>query len=126
MEFHRTIATYLIAGLFSAPLIAAEVTGTFSSFMLSAQSGDIVGMEIHIVPTPKGYSAIVQGSEGAPGFPEVFEVIQQNNNISFVIPENTATGVHPGLYKGNISEIGLALQGPTRNYELTRKPSYWQ
>lgn len=126
MDFHRTIAVSIIIGLFPLSVIAADITGTFSSFKLSSQSGDIVGMEIHIVPTPKGYSAIVQGSEGAPGFPEVFEVNQQNNNISFAIPESTATGVRPGVYKGSISESGLTLRGSSRNYELTRKPSYWQ
>lgn len=126
MEFHRSIAVSIIGWLFSATVIAEDITGTFSSFMLSSQSGDIVGMQIHIVPTPKGYSAIVQGSEGAPGYPEVFEVDHQNTNITFATPESTATGVRSGPYKGNISEIGLSLQGPTRNYELTRKPSYWQ
>ena len=106
-----------------------KVTGVFSTFRLSEKSGDIVGAEIHIVPNPKGYSAIVQGSEGAPGFPEVVNISVKGNNITFKISPTSASGLPPGKYMGHVTRNGLLLNGPTesfKEYEMPRKKSYWQ
>ena len=105
------------------------VTGIFSTFRLSEKSGDIVGAEIHIVPNPKGYSAIVQGSEGAPGFPEVVTLSVEGNTITFTISSNSASGLPPGKYIGRVTRKGLLLNGPTesyKQYEMPRKKSYFQ
>lgn len=120
----------VLALLFVQPLFAEEsaVTGLFSTFRLGEHSGDIVGAEIHIVPNPTGYSAIVQGSEGAPGFPEVVSLTVTANRIEFVIPQTSASGLPPGRYSGTITKDGLRLDGPTdhyKNYVMPRKNSYW-
>ena len=117
--------------LFVQPLLAEEspVTGLFSTFRLSESSGDIVGAEIHIVPNPAGYSVIVQGSEGSPGFPEVVSLTARGNSIEFVIPRKSASGLPPGKYTGAITKDGLTLEGPTnsyKNYFMPRKNSYWR
>ena len=106
-----------------------EVTGLFSTFRLSEKSGDIVGAEIHIVPNPMGYSAIVQASEGAPCFPEVVNLSVQGNTIEFTISPNSASGFPPGRYVGHITREHLLLDGPTEGftkYKMPRKKSYWQ
>ncbi len=113
----------------SAVTSDGEVTGVFSTFRLSEKSGDIVGAEIHIVPNPKGYSAIVQGSEGAPGFPEVVPVSVKGNTITFTISPSSASGLPPGKYIGRVTREGLLLDGPTesfKEYKMPRKKSYWQ
>ena len=105
-----------------------DVTGLFSTLRLSEASGDLVGVEIHIVPNPVGYSAIVQGAEGAPGFPEVVTVTVQARTIDFVIPEGSGSGLPPGKYSGTIVREGLRLNGPTEhynNYLIPRASSYW-
>lgn len=106
-----------------------SVTGIYSSFKHSSKSGDIVGMEIHIVPNPVGYSAIIQGSEGAPAFPEVVRLKVSNRLIEFVIPKKSACGLLPGNYTGSINSDGLNLKGPAPNYReyyLPRGRSFWQ
>ena len=106
-----------------------DVTGLFSTFRLSEKSGDIVGAEIHIVPNPIGYSAIVQASEGAPGFPEVVTLSVRGNTIEFTISPNSASGFPPGRYVGRITREHLLLDGPAesfRKYKMPRKKSYWQ
>jgi hypothetical protein len=106
-----------------------NVTGIFSSFRLSEKSGDYVGAEIQIVHDPKGYSAIVQASEGAPGSLEVVAVSVRNGTIEFSIPTNSASGFEPGTYIGVVTIEGLRLQGPRGlygNYLLPRKGSYWR
>ena len=112
------------------PLFAEKsaVTGLFSTFHLSESSGDLVGVEIHIVPNPVGYSAIVQGSEGAPGFPEVVSVTVKATSIEFVIPRESGSGLPPGRYTGTITKDDLKLEGPTshyKNYLIPRAASFW-
>jgi len=106
-----------------------DVTGLFSTFRLSEKSGDISGAEIHIVPNPDGYSAIVQASEGAPGLPEVVGVVVKGTTLVFTIPESSATGFPPGTYNGTVTKEGLRLHGPRGlygDYFLPRKRSFWQ
>src|SRR6266849_3018557 len=87
-----------------------DVTGLFSTFVLGGRSGDISGAEIHIVPNPKGYSAVVQASEGAPGFPEVVDVVVKGTTLVFTIPAVSASGFSPGTYNGTVSKEGLRLR----------------
>jgi hypothetical protein len=122
----------LFVALTIVPVALAEnsnVTGLFSTFSISEESGDISGAEIHIVPNPAGYSAIVQASEGAPAFPEVIKLSVKGNTVEFTIPEDSASGLSPGKYIGSVSMKGLVLRGPKGLYEeyfLPRRSSFWQ
>ena len=126
----RVLTVALVAFLAGQPSFAADgnVTGLFSTF-LKEKSGDISGAEIHIVPNPKGYSAVVQASEGAPGFPEVIDVVVKGATLVFTIPERSASGFSPGTYNGTVTKEGLRLRGPRGlygDYFLPRKGSFWQ
>jgi len=133
MKYLKTVATLLVLALILSSSVAVGsdegVTGLFSTFRISEKSGDIVGAEIHIVPDPEGHSAIVQASEGAPGFPEVIRLSVRGNVIEFTVSPGSASGFPPGKYLGVITRKGLVLNGPTENfkeYEMPRKESYWQ
>jgi len=120
----------ILSLILAQPLLAEEslITGLFSTFRLSENSGDIVGAEIHIVPNPVGYSRIVQASEGAPGFPEVLSLTVKGNSIEFLVPRKSASGLPPGKYVGTITKDGLRLQGLSdhyKNYVMPRTNSYW-
>ena len=124
-----TIALVALLAAQSAFSADGDVTGLFSTFGLSGKSGDNSGAEIHIVPNPKGYSAIVQASEGAPGFPEVVEVVAKGATLVFAIPQSSASGFSPGTYNGTVTREGLTLHGPRGiygNYFMPRKRSFWQ
>lgn len=127
----RVLTVALVAFLAGQTSFAGDgdVTGLFSTFRLSVKSGDISGAEIHVVPNPKGYSAIVQASEGAPGFPEVVDVVVKGTTLVFTIPVGSASGFSPGTYNGTVTKEGLRLHGPRglyENYFLPRKRSFWQ
>ena len=107
-----TCLTFLTLINIANTFAETKVTGTFSSFRISERSGDIVGMELHIVPDPTGYSVVVQGSEGAPGFPESYIVTVQGNEITFNLPESANCGLPPGNYRAKIELQGLHLIGP--------------
>src|SRR6266704_582386 len=126
----RVLTVALVAFLAGHPSFAADgdVTGLFSTF-LKEKSGDVSGAEIHIVPNTKGYSAIVQASEGAPGFPEVVDVVAKGATLVFAIPQSSAAGFSPGTYNGTVTREGLTLHGPRGmygNYFMPRKRSFWQ
>jgi len=127
----RVLTLALVALLAAQPTFAADggVTGLFSTFVLGGKSGDISGAEIHIVPNPKGYSAVVQASEGAPGFPEIVDVVVEGTTLVFTVPVDSASGFSPGTYNGTVSKEGLRLRGPRGlygDYFLPRKRSFWQ
>jgi len=106
-----------------------NITGMFSTFLHSEKSGDISGAEIHIVPNPIGFSAVVQASEGYTGFPEVVSLTVKASTVEFTIPEQSASGFAPGKYTGTISNKGILLHGPTglyQEYFLPRAKSLWQ
>jgi len=120
------LAVFVTQGVFAAE---PALTGLFSTFQQSEKAGDISGAEIHIVPNPKGLSVIVQGSEGAPGFPEVLDVRTAGTTVMFTVPEHSASGLVAGEYRGTVTKKGLRLRGPRGLYEdyfLPRKPSFWQ
>lgn len=110
---------------FSSASIAADITGMFSSFKPGI-SGDLSGIEVHIVPNPIGYSAVVQGSEGAPGFPLSLRIEVSGNSFNFIVPSQSGSGLAPGKWRGVITDNELQLNGPHRSYVLPRKHSFWQ
>src|SRR5438445_13277194 len=121
-----TIALVALLAGQSAFSADGDVTGLFSTFGLSGKPGDISGAEIHIVLNPKGYSAVVQASEGAPGFPEVVDVVVKGTTLVFTIPVDSASGFSPGTYNGTVSKDGLRLRGRSGlygDYFLRRKRS---
>jgi hypothetical protein len=118
--------------LASSPLaLAADalaVVGIYSSFRSSEQSGDIVGMELHIVPDPTGFSGIVQASEGGPGYPEVVPVAVEASTVRFAILPSSRCGLAPGEYTGSVTGDKLLLSGPDWESPrlLKRGKSFWQ
>ena len=121
----------LIALFSSIAAFAAKPSfvGIYSSFHYSEKSGDIVGMEIQIIPNPIGYSAIVQASEGAPAFPEVYRINIKENSFKLDIPKTSACGLMPGEYSGSFKDNALVLSGPTppgRKYILAKGKSFWE
>ena len=121
----KRLILFTIFYLVSVSAHASEITGMFSSFKVGV-SGDLIGIEIHIVPDPTGYSAIVQGSEGAPGFPEVLKITRKANKIMFTVPNNSGSGLAPGKWEGKVLNKELRLTGPYHIYVLPRKHSFWQ
>jgi hypothetical protein len=54
------------AGTASADSGKAKVTGVYSDLTYHEESGDILGDEVFLVSSNKGYFGVFQGSEGEP------------------------------------------------------------
>jgi hypothetical protein len=115
---------------FAAPS-SVKVTGFFSDMTLNAETGDVLGIEIHVVPTAKGFMTVFQSSEGEPAVPVVVPTKIDGDTIELTIPAGTANA---GRFVGRISSEGITGSfvgeqlGPNgrKIIHLKRGKSYWQ
>jgi hypothetical protein len=109
---------------------SSSPTGLFTNMTWHAGGGDVVGVEVFVVRTRAGYSAVVQTSEGVPEVPRVVPADVEGNRITFALP------LGDGLvrFSGTVSPTGLegAFTGgrlserPDGRLILPRGKSYWQ
>ncbi len=106
------------------------LAGTFSSLRFSTEGRDLLGVELKIVPTRKGYQGALQIAEGGPSEMMVVDVaVRKNNTIRFDIPAS-----YPfyggGTFEGTLDSKGITgrftFRGVTGDLErLVRGRSYW-
>jgi hypothetical protein len=106
------------------------LTGTFSSLRFNTEGRDLLGVELKIVPTRKGYHGALQIAEGGPSEMMVVDVaVRKNNAIRFDIPAS-----YPfyggGTFEGTLDSKGITgrftFGGVTGDLErLVRGRSYW-
>lgn len=104
---------------------ATKLTGIYSDMSYNDDSGDVLGDEVFIVFSNRGYYAVFQGSEGEPYVPVVVPVKVEGNTISFTLPAS----VDPrGQFHGKIAggELTGTFSGNAQTIHLKRKASYWQ
>ena len=104
-----------------------RITGTYSDMRYVPDAGDVIGTEIKIVFTGKGFQGALQIAEGSPGTLMLVEVEQKGNSISFSIPEDSP---YAGAFHGSIS--GSVLRGDfqfktggSQAVVLRKGKSYW-
>jgi hypothetical protein len=97
-----------------------------------AQTGDVVGTEITIIPQYQTAYAIFQCSEGAPSDPVFVPVSINGNQIQFTI--HTRDKSCDGTFTGTVTSRGLKLtpqsedknqKAPEAGELLSRRASYW-
>jgi hypothetical protein len=106
-------------------------TGTFSSLEYSREGGDLLGTEIKIVATKKGYQGALQIAEGGPSNLMLVQVAIDNDNVRFEIPNDPNYRPYAGWkFEGKIDDKSLkgnfSIGAKKADSEtLTRKCSYW-
>ena len=96
-----------------------------------AQTGDVVGTEITIIPQHKTAYAIFQCSEGTPADPVFIPVSINGNQLQFTVHSQDKSC--DGAFTGTITAQGLKLVAPSDNKGqkasevelLPRRASYW-
>jgi len=111
----------------TAPL-PVKPTGTFTSLHYHQEAGDLLGTEVRIVRTARGYQAAVQISEGSPSSLYLADATIRENQISFTLED--AEPYSGGIFTGIISSTGLTgtLRFPSGGkdaIDLKRGKSYW-
>jgi len=117
------------ASLGSAEEKKVKQTGTFSSLTYNREGGDVVGAEIKIVATRKGFQGALQIAEGGPSPLMVVDVLFEKDRVRFKIPESYPE-YGGGVFEGQIDAKGISgaftfrgVRGDKEN--LIRGRSYW-
>jgi hypothetical protein len=127
MKLYSVITLSLIFASFTGAALAAKskLTGIYSDMTYNTESGDVLGDEVFIVFSGKGYYAVFQGSEGEPYPPVVIPAQVDGTSIRFTLPKS----VDPrGEFQGNIvgDELVGSFSSNGQSIHLKRKESYWQ
>ena len=104
---------------------SARVTGIYSDMVYNRQGGDVLGTEIFIVYSRKGYFVSFQSSEGEPPVPVIIKALVAGSSIEFDLPPDVDTRGH---FVGTIndSELRGSFASNGQTIHLKRKNSYWQ
>lgn len=104
-----------------------KVTGMFSNLRFGTE--DVIGVEMYVVFSHGNYYATLQCAEGAPGIPETIKLSVSGLSVSFVVPENSASGCLPGAtFTGQVTAAGVTgtFAGTDWPGFLKRGKGYWQ
>jgi hypothetical protein len=101
------------------------VTGIYSDLYYNQEGGDLLGMELLIVPGPSGYSAFVQIAEGGAPYTAIVPIHIAGDKVSFALPPGDEYG---GIkFEGTWNKTALTIKWPAGTQEvLKRGRSYWQ
>lgn len=104
-----------------------RITGTYSNMYYNQEGGDVLGDEIRIVATPKGYQGVLQFAEGVPGDLFIVDVKAAEKTISFAIP---GSSIYSGAFTGTVENGVLKGEfrfksGASEKVSLPRGKSYW-
>jgi len=111
-------------------VVPPKVSSLYSDLTYSAEGGDLLGMELLVVPAGEDktgilWNAFFQLSEGAAPYCTVVSLLVRGNKVEFTLPPGGALG---GLhFTGTISSTEMVLTTPSGQVEhLRRGKSYWQ
>jgi hypothetical protein len=138
MQTYRKLFLILFILYLSIPQIAQatgskpSITGIYSNMDFNEEGGDVLGIEVFLVYTSKGYYVVFQSSAGEPTVPIVVRAKINKSKIEFSLPQSSKN--YSGRFLGKItpSEIKGSFEleqiGPHGEKEiiLKRKKSYWQ
>lgn len=105
----------------------AKITGTYTSLHFNSEGGDLLGQELKIVLTQKGYQGVLQLAEGGAGELIVVDVQINADKLTFTIPDTYGdAGRFEGtIQNGAIRGIFTFKGGGTNNFDLKKGKSYW-
>lgn len=101
-----------------------KITGIYSNMHYNEEGGDVLGIEIFLIYTAKGYFVVFQSSEGEPTVPLVTNARISDSHIEFVLPRESN---YSGKFTGRLIANGISgrFEGGD-SITLKRKKSYWQ
>ena len=128
-----TVAAILLLFLISPVLAENFKPGIYSSLEYHEESGDLVGVEIYVIPAGAGYWVVFQESQGEPAAPVLAPAEVGGDVITFDLPD-TGSG-YAGRFTGKFLEDGQLVGGFNNStiapdgselFSLRYGPGYWQ
>lgn len=123
----RFVCALLLGMIFAGTLTAGEavkVTGIYTNMSYNTEGGDVVGTEVFVVNTKRGYYVVFQSGDGEPSVPVVVPAEVLGSAIRFTLPP----GMVGGTFTGAIGPAQLtgSFSSNHQTIRLKRKASYWQ
>jgi hypothetical protein len=122
------LLSVLLLGIFSTGISAQgetpRTTGIYTDMSYNTEGGDVIGTEIFVVDTNRGYYVVFQSGEGEPSVPVVVPAKVSGSSIRFTLPSGTEGGTFTGTI-GATQLIG-SFSSNHQTIHLKRKASYWQ
>lgn len=120
------LLTTAVSGAGQTPTV--KVSGTYSNLRFESESGDLLGMEIKVVPVGEGFQAAILVSEGEPQPMVVVNLRLQGTAVSFDVPGDE--GAQAWTFSGTITSRSLNgtikhRLGGTEKITLPRRCGYW-
>lgn len=116
----------LLSGASAVPP-GKDVVGTYTNLKFNQEGGDLLGVELRIVRTKKGYQGVLQFAEGGPEELILVDVQVEGKRIKFVIPDDNSNA---GSFSGVIENGALTghfqyKSGGDEDVVLKKGKSYW-
>ena len=108
--------------LAQAKKVARRITGTYTNLEYNKEGGDLLGEELRIVGTRRGYQGVFQNAEGGIGELILVEIKLAGNRIEFAVPDL------PPLYEAR--QLSGTIEPTMIRFSdediLKRGQSYWE
>lgn len=108
----------------SAEGLSPRTTGIYSDMSYNTVGGDVIGTEIFVVDTNRGYYVVFQSGDGEPSVPVVIPAMVSGPTIRFTLPPGTAGGTFTGTV--STTQLVGSFSSNHQTIHLKRKASYWQ
>lgn len=105
-----------------------KITGIYSSLRFNKESGDLLGEELFLVKTRKGYQATFQISDGGPSPLMLVDVEIKGGKVFFRIGDGMYAGMFYGEIKNNklVGVLKFTDGGESKIVLPRKEKSYWQ
>jgi hypothetical protein len=137
-QMQLTIAMALIASCLHAgtaarrphPVPKVQVSGTYTDIEFNEEGGDLLGMEVKIVPIGGRYQAAVLVSEGSPRPMVLVDVTVAAQEVRFHMPQSRRETDDSWSFRGTVSAGALDgiityASGVKEHVRLARRCGYW-
>jgi hypothetical protein len=116
----------LLSGASATPA-GKDVVGTYTNLKFNQEGGDLLGVELRIVRTKKGYQGVLQFAEGRPEELILVDVQVEGKRVKFSIPDDDPNA---GSFSGVIENGALTghfqyKSGGVEDVVLKKGKSYW-
>jgi len=133
-----TIAITLLAACLQAGAAAprphalpkVQIAGTYTNLEYNDDGGDLLGIEVKIVPIGDRYQAAVLVSEGSPSPMVLVDVTVAAQEVRFRVPQSRREADDSWNFRGTVTARALNgvithASGVKEQVKLTRRCGYW-
>ncbi len=102
-----------------------QVPGTYSNLEFNEEGGDLLGMEVKIVPVGDHFQAAVLISEGEPESMTLVNVIVRGDSVTFNVPGKDGWKFSGRMTSKSLDGTVTYASGGVEKVVLLRRCGYW-